>query len=121
MKWYEWLLVVVLIVLSNIATLLYVKNQVKTVDIVALVDAEKVRTFEDVLKGRKDPGQASRFLDLYTSALQKALSRQTGLVLVKQAVLNGGRDITADVQKKVLEEIGEQITKTEKNKQEKAH
>lgn len=101
MKWYEWMLVVILILLSNVATLIVIKHHVKTVDLVELVDAKKVQAMESILKGQ-NPEEAGKSLDLYIKALQEVLKEEKGLVIVKQALLHGGNDITREIRKKVL-------------------
>lgn len=100
MKWYEWLLVVVLIFFSNAITLFVAKEyffKVKTVDLtrIGLFDLQelqrRISQGEDMQKIEGDIKQRAKLVELY-------LQKQKGLILIKQCVVSGDvEDITDEV------------------------
>ncbi len=103
MKWYDYVLVFVLVVssgvLSYFSAIGEMEDKFKVVDIVSLINEEKERIAEaDIPLEEKE----KRFGD-FLSRLERILNSYEGIVLIKQAVVGGNlyEDITAEVRRKL--------------------
>lgn len=96
MKWYGWLLVIVLIVFSNTVTLWVAKRyllRIRVVDTVALIDRQKSELIRQADQGRITVEEAVARQKAYLAALERELQGEP-LVFIKQCVLGKHEDIT---------------------------
>lgn len=101
MKWYEWLLVLACIFLSNVGTLYFAKEYLfkpRVVDLLALGLYTQKDVYERILAG-EDPRKLEQEVLQKTKLLEQYLrENRRGLVLIKQCVLAGEvEDITNEV------------------------
>lgn len=100
MKWYEWVLVLSLMVFSNVLTFFLTKEfllRIKTVDLMSLGLYSTADMYERLQRG-EDPQKVQQDILQRTKRLEEYLSKQRGLVLIKQCVLHGDvEDITNEV------------------------
>jgi len=100
MKWYEWLLVIALIVFFNGATF-YLARQlyyrpVKTINLLEL-DFMNAKGIYEALQG-KSPEEVQKLVLEKQEKLKAILSKEKGIVLIKQCVVSGeDEDITQKV------------------------
>lgn len=100
MRWYEWLLVVVLIFFSNVITLFVTKEyflKIRTVDLtkLGLFDLHEIQSRiakgENIQKIEGDIKQRAKLIELY-------LQKQRGIILIKQCVVSGDvEDMTNEI------------------------
>lgn len=101
MKWYEWLLVIALIVFSNGATF-YLARQlyyrpVKTINLLEL-DFMNAKGIYEALQSGKSPEEVQKLVLQKQAILSAILSKEKGIVLIKQCVVSGeDEDITQKV------------------------
>jgi len=101
MKWYEWLLVIALIVFSNWATF-YLARQlyyrpVKTINLLEL-DFMNAKGIYEALQSGKSPEEVQKLVLEKQEKLKAILSKEKGIVLIKQCVVSGeDEDITQKV------------------------
>lgn len=95
----EWGAVVMLVLLSNAATMFltkkYIAPQIKTVDLVSVLEDERKNDIKSVLDGNMTK---EAFVEKHNAIAEKVntiISEQDGVVLVKQCVVGDGHeDIT---------------------------
>jgi len=100
MKWYEWVLVLVLIFASSVLSYYFAtkERKVKVLDLVSIVNEES----EKILKSDLPLEEKEKRFGEFLSELQKALSSYDEPILLKQAVVGGKyEDITSEVRKKL--------------------
>jgi len=108
-RWYEWVLVVVLVVSSGVLscffTLKELENRVRVVDVVSLINEERNRIMELDLSLEEKQRKFGEFL----TDLEKILSSYGGIVLLKQAVVGGNayEDITSEVRRRLERKKGQ--------------
>lgn len=99
MKWYDWLLVIALIVFSNGATF-YLARQyrpVKTINLLEL-DFMNAKGIYETLQSGKSPEEVQKLVLEKQEKLKAILSKEKGIVLIKQCVVSGeDEDITQKV------------------------
>lgn len=107
MKWYEWLVIISLIVFSSLAVYYKVYRDIHqpiyVVDLTKLVDEKfSKQSIEDVYNQKITPEQYLEERKKYLDKLQKILNGFDKPVFVKQAIVGGNTiDITEEVKKLV--------------------
>lgn len=99
MKWYEWVLVLVLIFSSSLLTYHFAtKKKVKVVDLVSLINEEGGKILKSDLPVEEKEKKFGEFLN----SLQKVLETYDEPILLRQAVVGGKyEDVTPEVRKKL--------------------
>ncbi|MFA6396546.1 MAG: hypothetical protein WCW84_11325 [Sulfurimonas sp.] len=96
----EWATIVILILLSNAATLFvtskYLIPKIKVVDIVKLLDEGRRSDLQGVLDGKMTQDDFIAKQKIINSKVENAINSQTGTVLIKQCVMGTkNEDITS--------------------------
>ncbi len=103
MKWYEWVLVFVLVISSGVLSYFFAlksfEQRFRVVDVVGLINEEKERIMNTSLSLEEKEKKFGTFL----SDLEKILADYDGIVLIKQAVVGGSayEDITPEVRRRL--------------------
>lgn len=104
MRWYEWVLVLTLIVSSNILTLYIAKEYLfkpKVVDLMRIGLFSQKELYERMLKG-EDAKTIEAEVIRKSRELERVLRGYRGVVLIKQCVVAGHvEDITDEVAKRI--------------------
>lgn len=98
----DWIIIVSIILLSSAAQLLIVKKflipEVKTVDLVSLLEEERAANIKAVLDGKMTQEQFAENVKNTGTKIDKFISAEKGLVLVKQCVVgNNTQEITTSL------------------------
>lgn len=103
MRWYEYVLVFVLVISSGVLSYFFslkeFERRTKVVDVVSLINEEKERILQSDLSLEEKEKRFGKFL----SDLERVLSSYRGVVLLRQAVVGGDdyEDITSEVRERL--------------------
>lgn len=106
MRWYEWVLVLVLVVSSGLLSytlaLRNFERKFKVVDVISLINEEKER----IMKTQVSMEEKEEMFGEFLSNLERVLASYDGIVLIKQAVVGGNiyEDITPEVRGRLKKE-----------------
>ncbi|MDR0454458.1 MAG: TrbI F-type domain-containing protein [Deferribacteraceae bacterium] len=89
---------VLLILLFNVLYTKYeIRNSIKVVNVNAVIDEYKANLFKEYQQGTLTEDGVVKLTSEFIVSLEATLKQHDGIILISQAVLSGGKDVTQQI------------------------